>query len=116
MILRTRLFTSTHSRKQRLRRCLVICVNDWSSKLKLKVQCASFAPIPSQAENPANNVRFWRYAELCKEYDIPTSRLEWLHEQFRSFLPEGVVDTYPVDAAALSKVFVKLSFVPFVYH
>jgi len=43
------------------------------------------------------------YAELCKEYDISITRLEWLHEQFRSFLPEGVVDTYPVDAAALSK-------------
>jgi len=43
------------------------------------------------------------YAELCKEYDISVTRLEWLHEQFRSFLPEGVVDTYPVDAAALSK-------------
>jgi len=43
------------------------------------------------------------YAELCKEYDIPTSRLQWLHDQFKAFLPEGVVDNYPVDAAALSK-------------
>jgi hypothetical protein len=43
------------------------------------------------------------YAELCKEYDISVTRLEWLHEQFRAFLPEGVVDTYPVNAAALSR-------------
>jgi hypothetical protein len=44
------------------------------------------------------------YAELCKEYDISVTRLEWLHEQFRSFLPEGVVDNYPVDSASLTKV------------
>jgi len=51
----------------------------------------------------AKGDRKMTYAELCKEYDIPTSRLEWLHDQFRSFLPEGVVDTYPVNAASLSK-------------
>merc|ERR1719399_561004 len=60
------------------------------------------ARMREEIEN-AKGGRKMTYAELCKEYDISISRLEWLHEQFRSFLPEGVVDTYPVDAAALSK-------------
>jgi Ca2+-binding EF-hand superfamily protein len=51
----------------------------------------------------AKEGRKMTYAELCKEYDISVTRLEWLHEQFRAFLPEGVVDTYPVNAAALSR-------------
>jgi hypothetical protein len=60
------------------------------------------ARMREEIEN-AKGGRKMTYAELCKEYDISVTRLEWLHEQFRSQLPEGVVDTYPIDAAALSK-------------
>jgi hypothetical protein len=52
----------------------------------------------------AKGGRKMTYAELCKEYDISITRLEWLHDQFRSFLPEGVEDKYPVDPASLTKV------------
>merc|ERR1719310_1525848 len=52
----------------------------------------------------AKGGRKMTYAELCKEYDISTTRLQWLHDQFKAFLPEGTVDNYPVDAAALTKV------------
>ena len=60
------------------------------------------ARMREEMEN-AKGGRKMTYAELCKEYDISISRLEWLHEQFKSQLPEGVEDTYPIDAAALSK-------------
>jgi len=63
--------------------------------------------LEKQMANAAASEKMGRkmtYAELCKEYDISVTRLEWLHEQFRSFLPEGVVDNYPVDSASLSKV------------
>ena len=41
------------------------------------------------------------YMELAKIYGLTMARLEWLHEQFQNFFPEGVVDNYPDEPAGL---------------
>jgi len=43
------------------------------------------------------------FEQLSKEFDLAMVRIEWLHEQFKECLPEGVTDGYPLNPAALSK-------------
>jgi len=41
--------------------------------------------------------------ELCIMYGLTMARLDWLHGQFKSFLPEGLEDNYPEDPAGMTK-------------
>ncbi|CAD7928630.1 unnamed protein product [Amoebophrya sp. A120] len=41
--------------------------------------------------------------DLCIMYGLTMARIEWLHTQFKSFLPEGMEDDYPEDPAGMSK-------------
>jgi len=43
------------------------------------------------------------FEQLSKEFELTMVRIEWLHEQFKECLPEGMTDGYPLDPAALTK-------------
>ncbi|CAD7976170.1 unnamed protein product, partial [Amoebophrya sp. A25] len=41
--------------------------------------------------------------DLCVMYGLTMARIEWLHGQFKSFLPDGQEDNYPEDPYGMSK-------------
>jgi Ca2+-binding EF-hand superfamily protein len=73
-------------------------VADVQAKLRAEEEAAELARQMEEEDGEGK----MSFAQLSDEYQIPLARIDWLHDQFKAFLEDGV-DNYPSDPAALTK-------------